>query len=100
LIYEVVLLPRLEASPLVAERLQLTQLQQVVSVEMEERAALALAVLGEMVAQVQLLQVARRILAQVQHQIFQEPHLSTVVAEMETMAAQQAQHEMVQEAGM
>jgi hypothetical protein len=100
LIYEVVLLPRLEASPLVAERLQLTQLLQVVSVEMEERAALAPAVLGEMVAQVQLLQVACRILAQVQHQIFQEPHLSTAEVEMETMEAQQAQHAMVQEAGM
>jgi hypothetical protein len=57
LIYEVVLLPRLEASPLVAERLQLTQLQQVVSVETEERAALVQGALGEMVEQVQLLQV-------------------------------------------
>jgi electron transfer flavoprotein alpha subunit len=100
LIYEAVLLPRLEASPLVAERLQLTQLQQVVSVEMEERAALVQGALGEMVEQAQLLQGMHRILAQVSHQIFQDPHSSTAVAEMETMEAQQAQHAMVPEAGM
>jgi hypothetical protein len=84
----------------VAERLQLTQLQQVVSVEMEERAALVQGALGEMVEQAQLLQGMHRILAQVSHQIFQDPHSSTAVAEMETMEAQQAQHAMVPEAGM
>jgi hypothetical protein len=53
-----------------------------------------------MVEQAQLLQGMHRILAQVSHQIFQDPHSSTAVAEMETMEAQQAQHAMVPEAGM
>jgi hypothetical protein len=53
-----------------------------------------------MVEQVQLLQVVHRILAQVSHQIFQEPHSSTAEVEMETMEAQLAQHAMVQVAGM
>jgi hypothetical protein len=100
LIYEVEPLQFLELSPLMVEKLQSTQLQQVVLAEMEKLVVQEQVAHGEMAARAHLLPVVHKIQVQASHQIFQALCWNMVVAEMEIMALELVQPDQVLEVEM